>query len=605
MLGVGLLLVLLRLSSATLISIEAETSRGEHVVRNRDNASNGKTVLLKEGDVLAYRFCLLRSTQAFLKDVVFSNDGNQDHVSITLDQEIIGSFTTESKSGHGSLWNVMKRSGKMGTRSLEGGIHRLKMKVIESDEYGIEIDKILIEIDDPLLTSESAVLNCSLPCIKDPLALESNADQSVTDGYILQKSYPTLCAEEDNVHIQLFHNSVKEYTVTAYKPQMYTFQNLRDEDTKHCPFLDPVYWKFEDVPLENLLISPKVSNRAILAVNDDGANGIHNLFSFQVLFHLAGRTEGHIDSEIGSELTLKLDGLTSTANVTVLYKEKKSGLLFKETSVPFSGSSPSHKWTIADFTWFEKQENEIILKIFTNQTNGIIIDDFHLERRYMGSDKPFVMYKDEEVAIEGVDIDFWWLAPDSMKVTISTTSQTYENADYLRIALPVPWNETWSQVFVLYQDGNVRLLPPVPPAADWIPFGTSVIVGQTLSSDFRPVAPIASVVVNPDTLVLNVTYRDGGQATLKVHVQVDRTELRVSNLLFKQDTEANPFAIFRSMYVDAGNDDSDSVMTDKEGPRHVMGKWDTLSGTSFLLFRRCESSHLTQSPDIRVDINKV
>lgn len=520
MVFVGLLLLLLRSSTATLISIEAETSRGKHVVQTRDEASNDKTVLVKKGDVLAYRFCLLQSTQAVLKEIVFSNDGAPDHVSIILDHEMIGSFTSKNKSGGGSLWNVFKGSGRIGARLLEGGIHRLKMKVTEADKYGIEIDKILIEIDDPLVTSESAVLNCSLPCIRDTLPLVSNADQSVTDGYILQKSYPTLCAEEDNVDINLFHDSVSEYTVTAHKPQLLTFQNWRHEDTKNCPFLEPVYWKFDNVILEDLLASPKVSPKATLATNDGAANGIQIPFSFHVRFHLAGRTNGHIDSEIGSVLTLKLGGLESTADVTILYKVKKSGLLFKETSVSFSSSSQSHKWTIDDFTWFEKQENEIVLKIFTKQTSGIIIDDFRLERRHMSPDTQFDMYKDEEVAVEGVDIDFWWLAPDSMQVTISTTGQTFDNADYMRIALPVPWNQTWSQVFVMYQDGNVRLLPPVPPAADWIPFGTSVIVGQTVSSDFRPVAPIASIVVNPDTLVLDVTYRDGGQATLKVSICV-------------------------------------------------------------------------------------
>ena len=161
----------------------------------------------------------------------------------------------------------------------------------------------------------------------------------------------------------------------------------------------------------------------------------------------------------------------------------------------------------------------------------------------------------------------------------------------------------------MYQDGNVRLLPLPPPGVDWIPFGSSVIVGHSDPADLRPSAPITSVTFYPSTLRLHVRYHDGGSARLALSSSQTVTELVVSDIRNGGGGRGDawrrlPFATLRSMYIEDGNSDCDSVLVDGKSYRPIMGQWGSLLGKSFFFFRRCESSHLTLSPDLRIDIRK-
>ncbi|XP_071085552.1 uncharacterized protein [Haliotis cracherodii] len=591
-------------SSATVMTIEAETSRGHHPTHHRDGASGLKAVYLREGDTMSFPFCLMQQTYVTVKSVGYSNDGDFDDISISIGKVYLGKFTSVVQYGGGAFWNNFKQSGQIGAPVLlNSGIHRIRLKVMRSDTYGVEVDNVLVDVEDSSITSNSQTFSCKLPCQQESYLLKSQMREQVSDGYMLQRSYPTTCAEEDNIDIPVFHNTVSAYTVTAMLPSYHSFLNSRTEDTSNCPFLRPNYWLFRNVALDQLLHStPFVSNGATFGLSDSVSEGISTPFQFGVVFKLKGRSQGYIDSEIGSRIDLKLNGLTSPADVSVFYKGRADTFI-KEPIVKFTAVSPYHTWNIKDFTWTESGDNEVILKISSSQSSGIVVEDFQMERRYMGPDKVFKMFQNDEVIIEGIEIDFWWRAPETMNIKLSTTGQTWNNVDYFRISYSVPWNNTWSQVFVMYQDGNVRLLPIVPLAVDWIPFGSSVIIGQTNAEDFRPSAPIRAVLINPETLTFDVTYMDGGRATLELSSLVERTELHVSNTHYEGDTISHPFATFRSMYVRDGFDDADSVTTDKEGPKHVMDGWTTMSGTSFLLHRRCQSDHLSQSPDVRLDIN--
>ncbi|XP_067661515.1 uncharacterized protein [Haliotis asinina] len=592
-------------SSATEMTIEAETSRGHHPIHHRVEASGLKAVYLHEGETLSFPFCLRQETNVTVKSVGYSNDGGSDEIIISIGKVYLGSLTSVEQFGGGALWNTFKTSGQVGAPILLGsGIHRIRLKVTRSDKYGVEVDNILLDVGDTSITPHSKTFSCKFPCLKDTLLLKSQKRGQVSDGYLLQRSYPTTCAEEDNIDIPVFHKTVTAYTVTATLPSYHSFLNSRMEDTSNCPFLPPNYWLFRNVSLYQLLHSrPLVSNGAKFSVSDNVSEEISTPLSFRVVFKLKGRSQGYIDSDIGSRIDLTLSGLQSPADVAMLYKGR-AGNYIKEQSVRFTVTSPHHTWNINDFTWTESGNNEVILKMSSSQHDDILVEHFQMERRYMSPDQVFTMFQNDEAVIEGIDIDFWWRAPETMNIKLSTTGQTWNNVDYFRILYPVPWNDTWSQVFVMYQDGNVRLLPIVPPAIDWIPFGTSVIIGQTNAEDFRPSAPIRSVLIDPETLTFDVTYMDGGRATLELSPLVEKTELYVNNMHFKGNTSSHPFATFRSMHVRDDFDDADSVTTDKEGPKHVQDSWTTMTGTSFLLHRRCQSDHLTQSPDIRLDINR-
>ena len=173
----------------------------------------------------------------------------------------------------------------------------------------------------------------------------------------------------------------------------------------------------------------------------------------------------------------------------------------------------------------------------------------------------------------------------------------------------------------MYQDGNVRLAPLPPPGVDWVPFGSSVIVGYSDPGDLRPSAPLTSVTFHPSTLELHLRYQDGGSAKLKLSVTPTFSQIKVHDIRMgdstrqqqqqlqqlqqqQQQQQELPFATLRSMFVESGNSDCDSLLVDGKTSYPIMGPWGTMRGKSFLFYRRCESQHLTMSPDVRIDVKK-
>lgn len=152
----------------------------------------------------------------------------------------------------------------------------------------------------------------------------------------------------------------------------------------------------------------------------------------------------------------------------------------------------------------------------------------------------------------------------------------------------------------LLQDGNARLVHLPRPGLDWVPFGSSVIIGPCDPKVKRPASPIAHVHLDPVTLTLFVTFTDGSGSTLRLRVLEDRTELWVTNT--RQATSPSggrqAFATLRSMWVADGNADCDSVQVEGQLPVAVLGDWPPMAARSVSFFRRCESRHLTLAPDI-------
>ena len=70
-------------------------------------------------------------------------------------------------------------------------------------------------------------------------------------------------------------------------------------------------------------------------------------------------------------------------------------------------------------------------------------------------------------------------------------------------------------------------------------------------------------------------------------------------------TEAEPFATFRSMFVENGNADVDHVRwTDPEGTQHEASAMEFPGGegTMWLFERTTRSRHNTSAPDIRIQL---
>ncbi|OQA25433.1 MAG: hypothetical protein BWY59_01785 [Verrucomicrobia bacterium ADurb.Bin345] len=208
------------------------------------------------------------------------------------------------------------------------------------------------------------------------------------------------------------------------------------------------------------------------------------------------------------------------------------------------------------------------------------------------------LYEDGNVIVEAIHIDFWWRAPAAMEVVTPQGAAT--DVHYFRIVKRVPDTNTmeYSQVFVMYEDGNVRLLPHPPKGVDWTPFGASVIVGPTVESD-RPFAAIRRVTVNPKDLSMDIEYKNGGSCRLDLWVNREQNVVDVSDIRY--DTTTNAFTRFRSMWVHDGKADIDRVET-AEGVFPVQRHWSEMGGTWWSFFKEVTTYHNTYCPEFAFEV---
>ena len=208
------------------------------------------------------------------------------------------------------------------------------------------------------------------------------------------------------------------------------------------------------------------------------------------------------------------------------------------------------------------------------------------------------IYDDGDVVIETVNLDSWWRTGESMTVSIEGGNSEH-NVTYFRIyKLIEQTNWDYPQVFVLYEDGNCRIIPQPPLDLNEVKFGSSVIIGASENLE-RPFADIDLVDIDPSNLSMIITYGDGTTANVAFQVNRSQNIVYVSNV--KYDTTNYPFARFRSMWVQDGNADVDSIRT-QDGVFSIMNGWTELEGNWWQFYRITPSIHNTYSPDIKIEI---
>lgn len=588
------------LCQGKILLLHAANSKGEHTIHARSNSTSGKTLYLGDNESISLAFCLRKDfNRVTVTGVLFSNDGLQDNCSIKIDRTVVGSFMSKKESHFGHFWNVFRNSGQVGKAiSLYHGVHTMKIQCSSKD--GIEIDVVKLEISDNLLTQD--VFECKLRCQAESVMKKlGKPNLYARNATVSQRSYGTKCAEEDNVHVPLYMANIANYTLTATLPMYPSFSNRREPDENNCPFLPPVHWSFKDFQLSTK--TGKLYTKGAELKLFGNSKSIMRTSGLEAKFDLDGPSRGHIDSEIGSFLVLKIRPVKFAVLLNATYTGKNRDVTLLDIKYLLPGQREM-VWNFPDFTWSEYGKNYVSLTFLALFPVELQVEEFRMERRYMKPDRPFFIYKSDDLIIEGIDVDFWWREPQKMKVRHIDSGKSWADVDYFRISRPVPWAKGFAQVFVLYQDGNARLLQLPPSGLDWIPFGSSVILGPTDPTSFRPASPISRVDFLSsvtDDVSLNLHYYDGGFARLDLHVDMDKTTLTVSNIRYK-NTAYYPFASFRSMYIEDGNSDCDRVMVDDAAVYNIIGQWRAAQGRSFTFFRQCESKHLTLSPDIRVDI---
>ena len=140
------LLVPLKGLEAFEVTIQAEDGASTTAEKNyRSGATNGLAVLLKQGGTLDLMFEIIgnETCEMQVADILYSNDGMSDKLSIFLNKTTIGEFITRADSQNGFLWNQFISTGPVGNSvETREGVYNLTVNATSADEYGVEIDSV-------------------------------------------------------------------------------------------------------------------------------------------------------------------------------------------------------------------------------------------------------------------------------------------------------------------------------------------------------------------------------------------------------------------------------------------------------------------------------
>ena len=444
-------------------------------------------------------------------------------------------------------------------------------------------------------------------------------------GVVQNHSYETTCAEVDNLNIGMVYTNTKAYRITVTHPLYFseygTNVNERGADFDTCSFTDTRIWTIgtNDGSWAEFMQSGYGEPNDYYAQDNPPAGidqpcsnfpkEINNdwLQDEYIHFTADSGSDVNIEQMIGSILTVAFGMINGTLEIRV-WTWNGSGWTDQGSRV-FNSTTFTNTWSIPDFTWLPGTDaNSIHLQVVTASQGGqstpgawALYDYVGLRQRDQAGEYPPVnIWDDGNVVVDTVGIDFWWRAPESMRVSIAGTTNA-ANCQYFRITKREPDTNVvaYSQVLVLYEDGNCRLLPAPPAGVDWVPFGASVILGPT-AEGVRPYVSVTNVVVYPSTMSMDLMYAGGGSS----HVQMwagDRSKnvVDVSNIQY--DTTNFPFARLRSMWVYDGKADLDRVEYEG-GDLPILGNWTSLVGWWWQFYKEVPTYHNTYCPDLKVEV---
>ncbi|VTU30625.1 hypothetical protein H4CHR_02644 [Variovorax sp. PBS-H4] len=158
------------------------------------------------------------------------------------------------------------------------------------------------------------------------------------------------------------------------------------------------------------------------------------------------------------------------------------------------------------------------------------------------------------------------------------------------------------EALVMYPSDGYWRIKPLPPArfGDGV-YGSSFVMGP-IEQAGRPMARIASIVIESRPLAFRLRFANGGEAKVGVReISEARTTLDVA---MKPGRGQGPrFAVLRSMYVAPDNADMSEVAwratPDGAEQRKPLPEISTLDATDVRFGRSIPSRHNTTAPDIR------
>ncbi|KAL4239996.1 hypothetical protein ACF0H5_000791 [Mactra antiquata] len=562
----------------------------------RSSASGNFSVHLQNNDIVRVEFCLKKKSMVSVFDVAYSNDGAADTIQVIIDGQLVGSFQSDILQGRGKGWNLFKSSRELKRKlHLHSGRHIINLKV-NTDRWGVELDKIVLNIDDDMLSYEDII--CNMYCSDIKYDNVPRID-SIPSGRFVQKSTHTECSEQDNVKVEIYHDTSTSFQITASLPKYVSFANNRDPNYSNCKLASP-YWIFRDQEVSTSI--PEVQSDGAMLQSSGMSNRVIKIVTFN--FRSLTPTRELDERLIGSILYMKLRNMPRE-NVRVNVEYLKDGKWLKLPEKEFTPFDNEMSWIVNEREWDITDDNKIKLTIEPGKQR-VVIETLKLERSTK-PDIPIELFSDDNVVFQGVKLGAWhhWShRPNSMTIQIQSKAGNNEEhiqIDSMRVYARIPWTGSYAQVFVIFQDGRTRLQAMTPHGLDYIPFGSSVYIGQPESTNQeRPYSPVDKITIDPKRLQMVVTYVDGGTALLRLDLTHSKTTLIVKDVNFKKNRRMYPVMTFQSMWVHDGNADVDHVTINGDISRHVTSEWSQLFGISAVFFKKCISEHNTQGPDIAI-----
>lgn len=141
-------LLFIRHCNTCFVQFEAEYGVSDGVQIFRAPASNGITVLLKNGNRIEHTFRIGATSfcSVIVANIAYSNEGLADTIILSIDNTIVGSFESTAQTG-GNVSYTINNTGILGNPvNLFSGEHSLSVQVTSAGDDGVEIDRTIISV---------------------------------------------------------------------------------------------------------------------------------------------------------------------------------------------------------------------------------------------------------------------------------------------------------------------------------------------------------------------------------------------------------------------------------------------------------------------------
>ncbi|OQW96326.1 MAG: hypothetical protein BWK77_05270, partial [Verrucomicrobia bacterium A1] len=455
-------------------------------------------------------------------------------------------------------------------------------------------------------------------------------------------SYPTPCAEEDNLNVPFRRKGIRNFRIIATHPTYYPQDlNSSASDFTGCDWPiensvmvrvvsstgDTSYLYWDSIRVENHA-PPPAKVEKLVGTNDNSCAEFHQVETNY--FHWTD-----IDWSGATKFPKEINTNWWQFENFVFWLNEDQ--LANDVDITFRTSYAAGTGTIRiAVDVLGRKNNSDWVNLGTNDFSGIDEHTFTIPFGLlkMGIPKPpgggnvntpiFKEKNDANVygqyAVEVATLGDFWLGTNStMNVHLhvpdewATTSQLFQ-ADAMGVQYvcvyrnePLP-SGSGPQFIGLYQDGYCRLLPqPNSNTPPQLSMGPSTIIGPVPEA-FRPYTQISNVEIYlsgpaPTTrsfggVRFDITYVDGTFSRWDVSLNDQRVMLDVRDATY--DTENYPFVTLRSMWVLDGDSDTDRLVT-KDLFRPIL-KWKDELGDRWFFTRKVPSYHQTTNPDITVEM---